>query len=249
MTDKTILIVDDDPKVRKTLRLCLESEGYTVHEAFNMASTFAMIRAARPDLVTLDLHLGTDDGFDIARRIRSSSQVPIIMVTGREDVIDRVVGLEIGADDYITKPFHVREVQARIKAVLRRQRHDKPSAAQDAPQTKTLWFDEMQADIDRFELIGRDGKPVALTSGDFKLLQVFLENPKRTLTRDMLMDRVGGTEWAPLDRTIDNQVARLRKKIERDPANPQLIKTVRGIGYTFACEVRRGKDHGASSSA
>lgn len=237
MTDKTILIVDDEPKIRKTLRLSLESEGYCVHEASDMASTLAMIRSAPPDLVTLDLQLGSEDGFDIARRIRSFSQIPIIMVTGKDDVIDRVVGLEIGADDYITKPFHIREVQARVKSVLRRVRHDTPPAEIDTTTAKALCFDGMQARLDRFELIGRNHKLVDLTSGDFKLLRIFLEHPKRTLSRDTLMDLVGGMAWAPLDRTIDNQVARLRKKIERDAASPQLIKTVRGIGYIFSCDV------------
>jgi DNA-binding response OmpR family regulator len=249
MTDETILIVDDDPKIRKMLRLCLEGEGYQVNEAANMASTFAMIKSARPDLVTLDLQLGNDDGFDVARRIRSFSQVPIIMVTGKDDLIDRVVGLEIGADDYITKPFHIREVQARVKSVLRRSQYVKPTAEHEAKPTATLWFDGIKAMLDRYELIGRDEKPIELTSGDFKLLRVFLEHPKRTLSRDMLMDLIGGSEWVPLDRTIDNQVARLRKKIERDPAQPRLIKTVRGIGYIFSCDVNHYDDRTASSSA
>ena len=246
MSDKTILVVDDDPKIRKTLRLSLESEGYDVHEAGNMANTLAMIRMLEPDLVTLDLQLGNEDGFDIARRIRSFSQVPIIMVTGKDDVIDRVVGLEIGADDYITKPFHVREVQARVKSVLRRVRHNKPTAEKETTPAEALCFDGLQARLDRFELIGRNGKLVDLTSGDFKLLQIFLEHPKRALSRDTLMDLVGGMAWAPLDRTIDNQVARLRKKIERDAAQPQLIKTVRGIGYAFSCDVKScDADHGS----
>lgn len=239
MPNHTILIVDDDPKVRKTLRLCLESEGYCVHEAANMASTLAMIKTVQPDLISLDLQLGQDDGFDIARRIRSFSQVPIIMVTGKNDVIDRVVGLELGADDYITKPFHVREVQARVKSVLRRN-HTAAQATEQPDETReVLSFDGMQARLDRFELIGRDGQPVDLTSGDFKLLRAFLERPKRTLSREMLMDLTGGNEWSPLDRTIDNQVARLRKKIEHDPTQPQLIKTVRGIGYLFSAEITR----------
>ena len=249
MTDQTILIVDDDPKIRKTLRLSLESEGYNVHEASNMVTTLAMIRSAPPDLVTLDLQLGNEDGFDIARRIRSFSQVPIIMVTGKDDVIDRVVGLEIGADDYITKPFHVREVQARVKSVLRRVRHTEPTAETDTSTAETLCFDGMQARLDRFELIGRNHKLVDLTSGDFKLLRIFLEHPKRTLSREMLMDLIGGLSWAPLDRTIDNQVARLRKKIERDAATPQLIKTVRGIGYVFSCDVKSyNADQGSISA-
>ncbi|WP_439154277.1 response regulator [Yoonia sp.] len=242
MSESTILIVDDDPKVRKTLRLTLESEGYTVAEAADMSSCLAIVKSMQPDLVTLDLQMGADDGLDIARNIRSFSQVPIIMVTGKNDVIDRVVGLELGADDYITKPFHVREVQARVKSVLRRHRTVTFVDDQKGTPVSTLYFDGMKARIDRFELIGRDGHSVDLTSGDFKLLRVFLENRKRTLSREMLMDRVGGTEWSPLDRTIDNQVARLRKKIERDPTQPRLIKTVRGIGYAFSSEVQHEEE-------
>ena len=169
------------------------------------------------------------------------------MVTGNDDVIDRVVGLEIGADDYITKPFHVREVIARIRSVLRR-----TEAAPNIPdgigseivtekfqtQSMQFFFDGMTASPDTFKLIDRDGNDCGLTSGDFKLLTIFLKRPKRILSRDQLMDLTGGIEWSPLDRTIDNQIARLRKKIERDPSDPTLIKTVRGIGYTFACEVQ-----------
>lgn len=210
-----------------------------------MATTLATIRSVQPHLISLDLQLGKDDGFDIARHIRSFSQVPIIMVTGKDDVIDRVVGLELGADDYITKPFHVREVLARVKSVLRRHHAaapEMPVTQQGTPPMPVLCFDGLAARLDQFELIGRDGQSVDLTSGDFKLLRVFLERPKRTLSRETLMDLIGGTEWSPLDRTIDNQVARLRKKIELDPAQPRLIKTVRGIGYMFSGDITR-KDH------
>ncbi len=166
------------------------------------------------------------------------------MVTGKDDVIDRVVGLEIGADDYITKPFHVREILARIRAVLRRQ-PEMPSAADRAPVNggveaiAAFHFDGIVVVPDRMDVIDRDGDDCGLTSGDFALLKVFLERPKRVLSRDQLMDLTGGVDWSPLDRTIDNQVARLRKKIERNPSDPKLIKTVRGVGYTFACDVER----------
>ncbi|MBE0413999.1 response regulator [Yoonia sp.] len=248
MSDKTILIVDDDPKVRKTLRMTLQTDGYIVVEADDTASTLAAISAHKIDLVTLDLQLQVDDGFDIARQIRSFSQVPIIMLTGKGDVIDRVVGLELGADDYIIKPFHLREVLARVKSVLRRGRDAPSTDQQGAPPTEMLWFDGMQARLEQYELIGRDGNLVDLTSGDFKLLRVFLEHRKRALSRETLMDLIGGNNWAPLDRTIDNQVARLRKKIERDPALPRLIKTVRGIGYAFAGDVQTHSDKKPNTS-
>jgi DNA-binding response OmpR family regulator len=199
-------------------------------------------------LVTLDLDLGDDDGFDVARAIRKTSRVPIIMVTGKDDVIDRIVGLEIGADDYICKPFHLREVVARIKSVLRRTREPvaKPPLADGRTATR---FDDMIAVIDEMTLFDRDGSMIDMTSGEFKLLEAFLARPKRVLSREQLMDLTGGISYAPLDRTIDNQIARLRKKIERNPAAPRLISTIRGIGYSFTCEVKVGKDQPSPNKA
>lgn len=238
--------MDDDPKIRTLLRNVLEDDGFSVLEATNAAETLENLENHSVILVTLDIHLGHDNGIAIAREIRRTSQVPIIMVTGKDDTIDRVVGLEVGADDYISKPFHIREVTARIRSVLRRTEGNvtmgtrKPVEAEPsgAEKSKTFHFDGMTAMPDSLELMDRDNTEVGLTSGDFKLLLAFLERPKRVLSRDHLMDLTGGTEWNPLDRTIDNQVARLRKKIERDPATPKLIKTVRGVGYTFSSEVK-----------
>jgi len=239
MKDQTILVVEDDPKIRNLLRNVLEDEGARVVEAQTGPEVMGVVANEPLSLITLDLHLGADNGVDIARQIRTVSQVPIIMVTGKDDVIDRVVGLEVGADDYITKPFHVREVIARIRSVLRRAGVPAPPTEPDVNACSAHFsFDGMTAFPDRLELLDRENVPCDLTSGDFKLLGVFLNSPKRVLSRDQLMDSTGGLEWSPLDRTIDNQVARLRKKIERDPSKPQLIKTVRGIGYTFAIDVK-----------
>ena len=242
MSNQTILIVEDDPKIRSLLRNVLEDEGFTTQEASKASDALAIIQSAPVSLVTLDIHLGADNGLEVARDIRRKSNVPIIMLTGNNDVIDRVVGLEIGADDYITKPFHVREVVARVRSVLRRSGAQSEVSLKEASETlaenRHLSFDMMTAIPERLELLDRNGVDCGLTSGDFKLLSVFLERPKRVLSRDQLMDLIGGLEWTPLDRTIDNQVARLRKKIERDPSNPKLIKTVRGVGYTFACDVQ-----------
>jgi len=250
MKVQTILVVEDDPKIRNLLRNVLEDEGARVLEAQTAAEVMQMIAQTPPSLITLDLHLGADNGVDIARQIRAISQVPIIMVTGKDDVIDRVVGLEVGADDYITKPFHMRELLARIRSVLRRSSGQAPSLeAQQAEGVAQYAFDGMNAFPDRLELIDRDSAPCDLTSGDFKLLNVFLSRPKRVLSRDQLMDMTGGVEWSPLDRTIDNQVARLRKKIERDPSDPKLIKTVRGIGYTFACDVKAVQSSAVSAKS
>lgn len=242
-----ILVVDDDPSVRKLLHRCLKSDGYTVLEAETEQDVISALEQNDIRLITLDLNLGHESGVTIAQSIRRRSDVPIIMVTGKGDVIDRVVGLEVGADDYITKPFHVREVLARVKTVLRRTgvRVQPSAGASDTRDSRnsentSFRFDGFVVNTERFELLDRDGNVAELTTGDFNLLRIFLEHPKRVLSREHIMDQLNGIEWAPLDRTIDNQVARLRKKLEREPANPMLIKTVRGIGYIFATDVERG---------
>jgi DNA-binding response OmpR family regulator len=255
MTEQTILIVEDELKVRTLLRNVMEHEGFSVLEASSAGDLHRLLAAHSINLITLDINLGSDDGLEIAREIRKTSNVPIIMVTGKDDIIDRVVGLEIGADDYITKPFHVREVIARVKGVLRRTTRSSDNtdtALSDVqlPEASTQFsFDGLTAIPDRFELLDRAGQDCNLTSGDFKLLKVFLDRPKRVLSRDQLMDLTGGIEWNPMDRTIDNQIARLRKKIERDASAPKLIKTVRGIGYTFACEVQISQPSVGSSKS
>lgn len=185
----------------------------------------AVLSEEYPDLVTLDLNLPGNDGLDVAREIRKVSTVPIVMITGKGDVIDRVVGLELGADDYIPKPFHVREVLARVKSVLRR------NGPEPAPCATAVRLDGLTLDLDRMEVLCRDGQPCDMTTADIRLLRAFVDNPMRALSRDRLMDLTQGADWSPLDRAIDNQVARLRKKIERDPSDPQLIRTVRGVGY------------------
>jgi DNA-binding response OmpR family regulator len=242
-----ILVVDDDRSVRKLLHRCLEGDGYIVLEAETERDVISALEQNDIRLITLDLNLGHESGVTIAQSIRRRSDVPIIMLTGKGDVIDRVVGLEVGADDYITKPFHVREVLARVKTVLRRtDARAQPSAGASDNQVSrntestSFRFDGLVANTERFELLDRDGNVAELTTGDFNLLQIFLKHPKRVLSREHIMDQLNGIEWTPLDRTIDNQVARLRKKLEREPANPMLIKTVRGIGYIFATDVERG---------
>lgn len=248
MKNAVILVVDDDPKIRKLLRRCLEGEAGVVLEASDKSSTLAALLAQPIDLITLDLDLGNDDGFDVARAIRKTSNVPIIMLTGKDEVIDRVVGLELGADDYIIKPFHLREVVARIKSVLRRSAQDTASV----PHTNAAdcWrFDDMIAVPQEMKLLDRTGAPVDLTSGEFKLLEVFLSHAKRVLSREQLMDLTGGQSYAPLDRTIDNQIARLRKKIERDPSRPDLISTIRGVGYSFTCNAQKCEGHSDTNNA
>ena len=235
-----ILVVDDDPKIRLLLRRCFEPEGYEVVEAADGDELRAALGRSEFDLITLDLNLGRDDGLSLTRDIRTMSDVPIIMVTGKGDLIDKVVGLELGADDYIAKPFHVREVLARVRSVLRRsEKNDRSETGQNqAGRKRRFRFGGWSVDFDRLELRDGDDMPHSLTSGEFSLLEVFVGHPGRVLSRNALMDNLKGEAWAANDRSIDNQIARLRKKIERDPANPEIIKTVRGAGYTFAVSVR-----------
>ncbi len=235
-----ILIVDDDPKVRLLLRRCFEPEGYRVSEAENRAGVIDHLSKHDFSLVTLDLNLGRDDGLTVARDIRERSDVPIIMVTGKGDMVDRVVGLELGADDYIAKPFHVREVLARVRSVLRRS-NARPQTV-DTNETKSsdsYRFDGWVADFSRLELKTPDDVRCELTSSELQLLEVFVQRPNRVLSRDQLMDLLKGQDWSANDRSIDNQVARLRKKIEADPKNPKYLKTVRGLGYNFTADVKR----------
>lgn len=234
-----ILVVDDDPKIRRLLKRCFEDEGWRVSEA-ESGSDVRKHDLESIDLVTLDLSLGDENGLEIARDIRSRSDTPIIMVTGRGETIDRVVGLEIGADDYIAKPFHIREVLARARSVIRRTTGARkaPPAAGEAISDR-YQFQGWEADFAKLELRAQNGEPCDLTTGELKLLEVFVKHANRVLSRDQIMDLVKGYDWSPFDRSIDNQIVRLRKKIEPDPANPSLIKTVRGAGYKFVADVQR----------
>ncbi|SDZ40317.1 DNA-binding response regulator, OmpR family, contains REC and winged-helix (wHTH) domain [Jannaschia faecimaris] len=227
MNARRILVIDDEEKIRALLRKTFESEGFDVDEAADIAAARRALSDRTPDLVTLDLNLEREDGLDLAREISTETDIPIIIITGKGDVIDRVVGLELGADDYICKPFHLREVLARVKTIFRRT--STKSRPDKSPEG--LLLDGLRIDLDRMEVRDRNGAPCEVTAADIKLLRALVENPMRPLSRDRLMDLVNGTDWSPLDRTIDNQVARLRKKIERDPAHPDLIRTVRGVGY------------------
>jgi DNA-binding response OmpR family regulator len=233
-----ILVVDDDPQMRRMLRRYLEAEGFAVMEAEDQASVEAALSSGL-DLITLDLNLGRTDGLTIARTIRQASQIPIIMITGKSDMVDMVVGLEVGADDYIGKPFHLREVLARIRSVLRRTQASTGEPDAGEPSV-TIAFDGFRLHLGRRDLMGPDDRSRPLTTAEFDLLVIFARNPNRVLDRDTIMDLLKGRDWTPTDRTIDNQVARLRKKIEDDPAHPRLLKTVRGSGYSFCpAELKR----------
>jgi two-component system phosphate regulon response regulator OmpR len=237
-----ILVVDDDPRVRDLLCDYLEDEGYRLTGAANGEAMRACFAEVPVNLVILDLNLPGEDGLTLAREIRATSEVPIIIVTGKGDVIDRVTGLEVGADDYIAKPFELREVLARVRAVLRRSKGDSDPAREPAAQASEIgqgWcFAEWQLDPIRRILLASDGAPVELTTGEYELLFTLVTHPNRVLNRDQIMDLVHGRDWNPFDRSIDTQIGRLRKKIEPDPKHPSLIKTVRGAGYIFTPEVK-----------
>lgn len=242
-----ILIVDDDRQIRTMLRRYLEGEQFRVEEAADGAEMRTVLGQVSVELVLLDLTLPGEDGISLARYVRQTSSIPIIMLTGKTDVIDRVAGLEAGADDYIPKPFHLREVLARIRTVLRRTGGagtggadpQPPAQAPPPPESKPqiLAFNGWRLDLTRRELWDAAARKIELTTGEFELLRVMAQNPNRVLNRDQLMDLVKGRDWAAYDRTIDTQIGRLRKKIEPDTAHPDLIKTVRGLGYVFAATV------------
>ncbi len=228
-----ILVVDDDARIRQMLIRYFEGEGYAVTAVADGVAMRAALQKAAFDIIFLDLVLpGAEDGLTLAREIRSRSDVPIIMLTGRDDVVDRVVGLEVGADDYIIKPFHLREVLARVRTILRRRQSSNPPADQETDEV--FRFAGWQLDLGRRQLLSADGLETVLTTGEFDMLSVFARHRGRVLAREMLMDLTRGRNLDAFDRTIDAQIARLRKKIERDPKKPELIKSVRGIGYVFA---------------
>jgi len=240
-----ILVVDDDPRVRSMLDRYLTGEGFHVDCAENGDAMRRYLAGNGFDLVILDLVIPGESGLDLARELRATRDLPVIMLSGKGDLIDRVVGLEVGADDYVTKPFHLREVLARIRSVLRRcapgQSPGSPERAEPRPADDVVCFDGRRLDLTKRELFEPDGTPIRLTTGEFNLLAAFIRHPNRPLTRDHLLDAVSGRSWAPFDRSIDTQIGRLRRKIEPDPANPEIIKTVRGVGYLFAAKVGRAQ--------
>ncbi|MDQ0026452.1 two-component system OmpR family response regulator [Variovorax paradoxus] len=242
-----IAVLDDEVDITQLLAGYLQSHGFRVTQLHNGASLMALMGTDPADLVLLDLGLPGEDGFSIARRMRENWRCGLVIVTGRGDAVDKVVGLEVGADDYVTKPFDLRELVARVKAVLRRLA---PSDTADAPLPASapaaptapdkLRFAGWQLDVAARSLASPQGQNVALTGGEFDLLCAFARHPGRVLSRDFLLEQTRGREAAPFDRTIDVQVGRLRKKIETDADDPQIIKSVRGAGYILVPPVARG---------
>lgn len=231
-----VLIVDDDIEIGTLLSRYLEGHGLKVTTAVDGARFRAAMAGSKADVVLLDLGLPDEDGLSLVRELRSHWQGPLIIVSGRGESVDRVVGLELGADDYVTKPFVLRELLARIRSVLRRAQ---APVAPGPGAREGFEFAGLRLDIPSRRLIDSAGRDIELTTGEFELLTAFLRRPNQALSRDQLMSAVHGREAGPFDRAIDMQIGRLRRKLEKDPDHPQLIKSVRGVGYLLAAQARR----------
>lgn len=230
-----ILVVDDSADIRDPLAKYLTKKGMRVSTASGGVEMRRIMKGAAFDLIVLDIMMPGEDGLSLCRMVRDTSDIPVILLTAMVEETDRVVGLEIGADDYVTKPFSPRELLARIRAVLRRTQ-TLPDNRQAAP-VSAFRFDRWRLDAGRRELVDADDVAVPLSTAEFRLLLVFLQRPQMVLSREQLLDLTAGRALEPFERSIDNQVSRLRKKIEADPKNPSIIKTVWGGGYVLACDV------------
>jgi DNA-binding response OmpR family regulator len=233
----TILVVDDDPDIRELLEDYLGDQGYKVVSVPSADAFREALSEHEPDVVLLDVGLPGEDGLSLARHVREHLDVGIIIVSGAGETVDRIIGLEIGADDYLAKPFDPRELRARVKSVLRRYRRlsDKgqSEADRDSGLSRRVRFGVGLLDLDRCQLLDADGKEIPVTAMEFELLKVFATRPNRPLSRDQILSLTQNREWDPYDRSIDIRIARLRRKIEPDPEKPTFLKTVRGIGYMF----------------
>ena len=233
-----ILVVDDDQRLCDLLRRYLRGEGYRVFTALSGEQMRRHIEQGIPDLVILDLMLPGEDGLMLAKELRVHKELGIIILTAKGETVDRIVGLEVGADDYISKPFDNRELLARIRSVLRRLTLA-AEKLEGGKSTKSIaTFSGWKLDLGSHELVSPDGNPVHLTSNEFKLLSIFTKSSNRILNRDQLLELLTEREWTPDDRSVDVLVGKLRKKIEQDHLNPVLIKTIRGAGYLFTAPVK-----------
>lgn len=232
-----ILVVDDHRDIREPLAKYLEKNGMRVSLAEGGDAARRIMKTAAIDLVVLDVMMPGEDGLTLCRHLRETTDTPVILLTAMAEDTDRIVGLEVGADDYVTKPFNPRELLARIKAVLRRTNAAPRGERDAAPATRQLAFDRWIFDTERRELIGEDGVAVPLSTAEFRLLTAFVKRPGIVLSREQLLDLTSGRAAEVFDRAVDNAVSRLRRKIEADPKAPALIKTVWGGGYTFAASV------------
>ncbi len=233
MRSTTLLIVEDEPNIREPLADYLRADGFVVHTAGDGLSALQQARAVRPDLIILDVQLPGVDGIEVCRRVQQEFDVYVLMLTARSDEIDKIVGLSVGADDYLTKPFSPRELLVRVKAILRRSRIPGPRAAEPLPPARpSLRFQDLLIDPDTREVWCRN-TTVELTPREFDLLYALADQPGRAFSRDQLLERVWGHDFAGIDRVVDVHIGTLRRKLEDDPNNPSLIQTVRGTGYKF----------------
>lgn len=234
MTDlQTILICDDEPALREMVSDYLSGRGYKIEEAENPPAMRAKLEESLPDLIILDINMPGEDGLTALRTLRMDLDTPVIMLTAADEVVDRVIGLEMGADDYLGKPVDLRELEARVKVALRR-RSQIEGASDKKPETdNSVPFGNCTLDLDGAKLFDANGVEIYITSMEFNLLRVFTENRGRVLNRDQLLNQAHDKDWDPYDRSIDLRISRLRRKIEHNPSKPEVIRTVRGIGYVF----------------
>ncbi len=232
-----LLIVDDERSIREPLGVFLQRNGYRITPVGDAAAARKALGAGAIDLVILDIMMPGEDGLSLCRDLRAQGEMPIILVTARSEETDRIIGLEMGADDYVVKPFSPRELLARIKAILRRAA---AGQAREVIESGVVYrFGEWRLDSDSWTLSGEDGVAIPLSTADYRLLLAFVQRPRMVLSRDQLLDLTQGREAAPFDRAIDNQISRLRRKIEPDAKSPSLIKTVWGGGYMLSADVER----------
>ncbi|MEX0345407.1 MAG: response regulator [Rhizobiaceae bacterium] len=229
-----IVVCDDEPDIRDTVGEYLERQGFKVTQADGGEALRDLAENAVFDAVVLDISMPGEDGLSLARFLRERGGVGIIMLTASGETVDRIVGLEMGADDYLAKPVDLRELLARVKAVLRRMSNQSDAKSAGGSGGGVVEFGECKLDLDGYKLLGSDGAEIAITAMEFSLLKVFAEHPGRVLNRDQILEMAHDRGWDPFDRSIDIRISRLRKKIEADPSKPQIIKTVRGVGYIFS---------------
>lgn len=234
-----ILVVDDDPDVRDIVERCLVDSGYRVWTCEDGSRVFDIVNEKGIDLAIVDLMLPDTDGLMLTRRLKEYSDIGVVILSGRGETTEKIIGLEIGADDYLSKPFEPRELLARVRSVLRRLGQDKTDSLSLSIESKIFSFDDWRLDLTARTLTSPKGTPVELSSGEFNLLRAFVEHPNRVLSRDQLLDLTHANDTPAFDRSVDVRVGRVRKKIEVDPQNPKFIKTIRNGGYMFAATVAR----------
>ncbi len=235
-TAEHIVVCDDEPDIRETVSEYLELQGYRVSPVDGGPALRELVDKEKIDVVLLDIMMPGEDGLSLARFLRERGDTAIIMLTASGETVDRIIGLEMGADDYLAKPVDLRELLARIKAVLRRTTAQvaAPAAGTGGASATAVHFGTCVLDIEQHKLFAADGEEIAITAMEFNLLKVFADHSGRVLNRDQLLEMAHDRDWDPFDRSIDIRISRLRKKIEADPAKPQIIKTVRGVGYIFS---------------